>query len=160
LANELGQWLGIIIILGLLIAVYRELGAILEPSKSAHDGPPLGTRLPASVRNAAPLKTDHLSVFVGVVTEGCSVCERFLANLERSNAELQNFNVILVAKAATTRYVSELGRLGVRVIVDETGDLTRALNVHATPLILTADRDWRVLRKGVTHRVRDFIGAG
>lgn len=157
--NEFAQWFAILTLVTLTIAAYRELGVILQPSRLANEGLPLGSRLPSVVRLKAPPTQKYERVLVGVVAEGCQSCERFLSNLRSSEALLSDWLVVLVAQSRNQSYLEQLRQLGVSVVADTSGDVSRDLNVHATPLILVADRDWRVQRKGVTHRVSDFLRA-
>lgn len=162
MVNESLQWAAIVVVALLLIGALRQIGLMLPPAlRSGKSGPQLGRRVPRAVFDRVEpflASADNSGLVLAFVSEGCSGCQRLLADLEggRSSASQP---LVLVVHRPSLAFKQALDQLPTPRIDDDTGAVWKAADIHATPLLLGLDPDGTVRAKEVTHRVDAFAAA-
>lgn len=156
--NEALQWAALIALGILVLGIFRQVALTLPPEvRATPSGPPIGHRLPepalAELRRVVPGGELADGTLVAFVTESCVGCQRLLANLVDWSGRADGRPLVLLAKAPSEQFRIALLETGAPLIQDQTGELWKACEVSATPLVVLVDGDGRVQAKEVTHRV-------
>lgn len=156
--NEVLQWMVLVGLVILVLGTMRQVALTLPPRARAEpSGPVVGHRLPrrALAEFAHVLRVPDLreGAIIAFLIENCVGCQRLLATIGNAKTSLDGTPLVLVAKAPSPQFSSALQETGVPTISDEEGELWRACDVTATPLVIKLDHDGRVVAKEVTHRV-------
>jgi hypothetical protein len=161
--NEVLQWAFLFTIGILILGLFRQVSLTLPPSqKIPGEGPPLGRQVPRilmrEIANVMPTFKAVDGVIVAFVAESCTGCQRLLADLSVSSADFDG-RISLVVRQPTQRFWAALEDLHVPIIADSTGELWKQCHIGSTPLVLFVDRSGKVVRKEVTHDVRQVAFA-
>lgn len=155
--NEAIQW-GVLALLGLLVlGLYRQ-AAFVSPRQLAAQlgGPAIGKRLPGVLLDqvTGPLSASEAGrMTLAFLTENCAGCHRLLASLESLNGGVDRKELTLVLRDPSEQFRKAVEDTGVPVVFDANGEIWRACNVTATPLVVSVRADGRVETKEVTHDV-------
>lgn len=158
IASEALQWLAIAGLLLLTLAVYqrdaqRSQGASASLSKVT--GPPVGSRVPAQLREAAASVGDE--VVIAFATESCTACRALIADLTKRPTEVPPTVLVLKDPSAAllARLKGDLASAHQIAVMPDDGQIWDACHVTATPLLLRIDERGRVTDKAISHEVRD-----
>jgi len=148
--NEILQWVVLVAIAFLVIAMYWNYGMAVQRSRGGlvdTSGPRIGDRLPADLLRLLPHTSDE--GVVAFVSENCRTCSRLLARADRGEGGPRP-NLVLVAANPSPGFVEALQILDFPVYVDD-GSLWRKLEIVATPFLVYVDETGRVTAKDVNH---------
>jgi hypothetical protein len=156
LIPEILQWASLIIVSILLLGVMRQLSLLAPTSSRTADvlGPVIGSRLPraAVMQLTESIERRHSATLLAFVTQDCAGCQRLLASLTRDEGRPHETDIAIVTRNANEEFRSAVDQIGLPVGHDD-GALWVMCKVNATPFLILLDGDYRVLSRGVSHRV-------
>lgn len=153
--NELLQWIAIVGVVVLVLAMYSSFGSsVLRNAGSVAEiaGPAIGTRVPPDLW---ALRADDDGLIMAFVSESCVGCGYLLAHLERDSDDPAN-RPVLVARDPSPGFLGRISETGCPVYVDD-GTLWTQWTIAATPFLVYVSRDRRVVGKEVSHVIRQQI---
>jgi len=159
------QWAALAVMAVLVLGLYRQLALFLGTDQTSLEqlsGPRLGRPAPAALSDAlAAVVGNPLSrTVVCFVSEGCSGCHRLLAQLADpalvARLEQHGARVLIVALAPSEQFANALSELAVPHVADD-GDVWRAVDVAATPFVVTLDSRGTVTGKAIEHDIERVV---
>lgn len=162
MVNEVTQWVLLLSLALLVLGLYRQYATAMGIGDSqllpAVMGPRPGRKI--SAQHLERLNLGGRPGLVMFVSDSCASCHRLLAQVQQHMAEpLDQLAVSIVAVRSSPDFVEALRRLSVGVVDDANGELSSALEVGATPFIITLDAKGAVRAKAVESDVARILQA-